>query len=400
NAAAPNIRIDLMNSLNSLAVKHAVTDENGTFKFEQVKVGNYLLSVNFPGHISDPEQYTLAVAPGQSINADFKVEEAVLAGLSLQVKEEMANNEPAPVFYQALTESGRQMSISDPVWDVFPHQAGVIKKSVFYPNNSYLGSARIIVQDRTRTFADTASTELFAPVGPGTSRTFANESGVSVFPGSFAEQQKLKLLTIQLPPFKQNAKSATASGSGYFLKPDDYALGAKIRLEFPRDTTTSSAGLTIGKWDKKNAEWIISESVQTDAGTNNIVADISSLGLYAMLVKSKSLGIDFIKYLPNPFSPEVDTDNDGHSGLSIHLQFSSQFSRMPFVTIKIYNLRGEPVRDLMDRKPYGKDKANIIYWDGLTDDGLRARNGRYIIHTKIEDGKASVDKVGTVVLIR
>ena len=140
--------------------------------------------------------------------------------------------------------------------------------------------------------------------------------------------------------------------------------------------------------------------MQTDAGTNNIVADISSLGLYAMLVKSKSLGIDFIKYLPNPFSPEVDTDNDGHSGLSIHLQFSSQFSRTPFVTMKIYNLRGEPVRELLNRKPYSKDKANIIYWDGLTDDGLWARNGRYIIHTKIEDGKASVEKVGTVVLVR
>ncbi|NIA29959.1 MAG: hypothetical protein GWP06_08630, partial [Actinobacteria bacterium] len=402
NSAAQNIRINLTNSVNPLEVEHAVTDENGTYKFEQVKVGNYLLSVNFPGHISDPEQYTLAVAPGQSLNADFQVEKAVLASLSLQVKEEMANNAPSPVFYQALTETGRQMSISDPVWNVFPHQAGVIKKSVFYPNNSYLGSTKIIVQDRTRTFADTASTELFAPVGPGTNRTFTNESGVlvSVSPGSFAEQQKLKLLTIQLPPFKQNAKSATAFGAGYFLKPDDYALGANIRLEFPHDSTAVFSRLSIGRWDKKNAEWIISESVQTDAGTNNIVADISSLGLYAMLVKSKSLGIDFIKYLPNPFSPEVDTDNDGHSGLSIHLQFSSQFSRTPFVTMKIYNLRGEPVRELLNRKPYSKDKANIIYWDGLTDDGLWARNGRYIIHTKIEDGKASVEKVGTVVLVR
>ncbi len=61
---------------------------------------------------------------------------------------------------------------------------------------------------------------------------------------------------------------------------------------------------------------------------------------------------------------------------------------------------GETVRELVEKGPFVKDTNNIVVWDGLTDDGRLARNGRYIIRTEIEDASGQTENTGTVVLIR
>ena len=189
-------------------------------------------------------------------------------------------------------------------------------------------------------------------------------------------------------------------GEGFLIKPDDYNLENPVEMSIHLASTFTTSRLGIGKWDKENANWIAAENIKLHPIENRISATIHTLGLYALLIQSKPLAIESIKFLPNPFSPDVDTDNDGYPGLSIHLTMSSTFSRTPFVTIKIYNMLGETVRELVEKGPFVKDTNNIVVWDGLTDDGRLARNGRYIIRTEIEDASGQTENTGTVVLIR
>ena len=104
--------------------------------------------------------------------------------------------------------------------------------------------------------------------------------------------------------------------------------------------------------------------------------------------------------IPNPFSPDVDTDFDGFPGLAINFTLTSRDARRPFLTIRVYNMLGDLVRELAVREPYEKDRKVTLRWDGRTDNGLLARNGRYVVHLIVEDAKGKVEEVKTVVLIR
>ncbi len=377
------------------------TNESGLYSLPEVIASDYILTVDKQGYLSEPEQYQITLGPGQALIADFSLEPAVLHRMVLQGEQEAPNNAPTTYYYSALTETGRKMGIAEPEWKVLPGMAGSIRKGVLQPNASFLGEANIIVTEKTSKLSDTLLVEIYAPVTSTTNKVFQNPSGakVTVTAGCFDANQKLKLIEQTLPPLKVNAKNATAYGKGFLLKPDELQLSAPIQLILPLPTK-ASANLTLGNWDKENAEWrFVTQATPSDSG-RSLTASISSLGLYALLAPAQPLGIRQLKFLPNPFSPEVDTDKDGEPGLSIHLTVSSLQARLPLVTIRIYNMVGDLVRELAVKEPITKDNEKILHWDGLTDDRRLARNGRYIVRTEVEDGNGRVENVGTVVLVK
>lgn len=101
---------------------------------------------------------------------------------------------------------------------------------------------------------------------------------------------------------------------------------------------------------------------------------------YGLLGKSAPLGVKNIVLMPNPFSPHIIAVRDGNNqpGLRVDFWPQSDKSDRVLTTIKIYNLRGELVRTLLDHKALPKSNQTL-YWDGKTDDENWARNGRYII---------------------
>jgi len=401
STAVTGARILLRDLTNPGHVDSTKTNESGLYSLPEVIASDYILSVDKQGYLSEPEQYQITIGPGQALSANFALEPAVLHRLVLQGEQEAPNNAPTTYYYSALTETGRKMGIAEPEWKVLPTMAGSIRKGVLQPNASFLGEANIIVTEKTSRLSDTLLVEIYAPVGPSSNRTFQNPSGakIAITAGCFAANQKLKLIEQILPPLKVNAKNAAAQGKGYLLKPDDLQLSTPIQLTLPLPAE-GSASLTIGNWDKENAEWRLVTQVNPSDSGKSLSAPISTLGMYALLAPSQPLGIRRLQYLPNPFSPEVDTDNDGEPGLSIHLTVSSLQARLPLVTIKIYNMVGDLVRELAVKEPITKDNEKILYWDGLTDDRRMARNGRYIVRTEVEDGSGKVEKVGTVVLVK
>jgi flagellar hook assembly protein FlgD len=74
--------------------------------------------------------------------------------------------------------------------------------------------------------------------------------------------------------------------------------------------------------------------------------------------------------------------------------------------MEIYNLRGQLVRKILtdvEQLPgrYGSSNSPLeITWDGLTEDGTMANNGRYILRMNVRDGKNEVEKLEQIILIK
>ncbi len=80
---------------------------------------------------------------------------------------------------------------------------------------------------------------------------------------------------------------------------------------------------------------------------------------------------------PAIFSP----DNDGHQDL---LTVAYRFQQPGFVgTMRVFDIAGREVRRLLDNELLGTGGA--VSWDGLMDDGGKARMGPYIVHFEVFD---------------
>jgi hypothetical protein len=122
------------------------------------------------------------------------------------------------------------------------------------------------------------------------------------------------------------------------------------------------------------------------------------IGEYAVLVKNEPLGIEHLSVLPNPFSPDV-------APVKIGYLLNTQ-DPPASVTIKVFNIRGELVRTILDRDLQnpgvygGSQSLQEITWDGTTDSGLEARNGRYLIQVRAVDNSGDVTELIPVVLVK
>jgi len=99
-----------------------------------------------------------------------------------------------------------------------------------------------------------------------------------------------------------------------------------------------------------------------------------------------------LEITPNPFSPN-------YGPLKISYNVTSDKTVSPQVTIKIYNMVGDFVRTLVNRELQNRGK-NEVEWDGRTEQGKKAFNGRYVIHFKLKDSSGEKEKLKTVVLIK
>lgn len=86
--------------------------------------------------------------------------------------------------------------------------------------------------------------------------------------------------------------------------------------------------------------------------------------------------------------------------MAIHFLVSSKASTRPFLTLKIYNLLGELVRELMVQEPVDKVQEMVVRWDGLTDHHLKARNGRYLLRMILEDTSGKKEYLKKIVLVK
>jgi hypothetical protein len=180
-------------------------------------------------------------------------------------------------------------------------------------------------------------------------------------------------------------------------------------LPIPEEVGTSvienrSQGINVGMWSDNFLEWeILANSDLQTLPYYAVSNTISGDGEYIILITSQPLGIHNLKLLPNPFSPNLVNLNDplsrGLTGQTISFDLTSLDIRRPFVTLKIYNMNGELVRELADQEPMTKGQVAII-WDGKANNGAMARNGRYIVHLQVKDSTGEKEKMKSSVLIK
>jgi flagellar hook assembly protein FlgD len=85
--------------------------------------------------------------------------------------------------------------------------------------------------------------------------------------------------------------------------------------------------------------------------------------------------------------------------VEISYDLSSDDARMPFVTVTVYNLAARTARRVVEHEPQGKGRRSVS-WDGTTDDGDEARNGRYVVEVRAEDATGEVAACATLVLVK
>src|SRR5690606_21372509 len=86
---------------------------------------------------------------------------------------------------------------------------------------------------------------------------------------------------------------------------------------------------------------------------------------------------------PAIFSP----DNDGHQDV---LTITYRFDREGFAgTMIVFDVAGREIRKLMENRLLGTSGA--ISWDGLMDDGRKARIGPYIVMLEAFDLDGNVE---------
>jgi hypothetical protein len=99
-----------------------------------------------------------------------------------------------------------------------------------------------------------------------------------------------------------------------------------------------------------------------------------------------------LSFTPNPFSP----DGDGRDDNTI-IQYSVPL-QVSMLRVRIYDVRGRLIRHLANNEPGGP--TGQVVWNGLDDDGQKARIGMYVVLLEAMDEQGGVIETakGVVVL--
>ncbi len=399
-APVDSVWVQALNLKKGTRVDSFLTAKDGHYHLDSLKADQYLVYALRNGFVSTPNQVTVNLAPGDTVKEDFVLEKAVLASIEISGDLEIPNNVPSRFDFVAKTATGKVMSFQSPVWKLWPKAAGVISQGVVYPDSQYFGEAFLSVADPFSGIADTLAISLFAPVTPSSQVTVQNADGVTlaITSGSVDQPQKIKIQTIALPSVKKSTKRYAALGKGYLLKPSGYHFLKPLKVTLPVPNGFVPERTRIGKWNQGLALWDVLKTRVT--GEKAVTADVETFSLLTVLNPARDLGVEGVKFIPNPFSPLVDSDGDGTAGLAIQFLVTSRDTRRPFVTIEIYSMVGQRVRTLLNHQPENKDQYLSFHWDGLTDNGRMARNGRYLVKIDVSDATGTKTKIKTVVLVK
>ena len=201
-----------------------------------------------------------------------------------------------------------------------------------------------------------------------------------------------------MPGLKKYANEGSQVGFAYRLRPSGVELSQAATVSLPLPPDRGNGTFVVGEWQESDATWRQLETAgQSDS---SLTVSVTHFGLFSVLRLSEPLGIRDVRFTPNPFSPLLDTDGDGHPGVRISFVANSNQARQPFATVTIHNALGQVICKLLDGEPVAKGVPTVLYWDGRTDAGYQARNGRYFVRIQVRDPSGTKQFMGSVVLVK
>lgn len=138
-------------------------------------------------------------------------------------------------------------------------------------------------------------------------------------------------------------------------------------------------------WETFEKKWVPLQG-REDKAQGSVTTSINHFGIYTLMAavpedlkRSERLEIRNLE-----LSPRVFFAPDRHR-LTIAYRLNAPDATPVFVTVDIFDLRGRRVRRLLEEVPRYIG-PNAAQWDGLTDDGVLVRNGRYLLLIRARTG--------------
>ncbi len=374
---------------------------------ETLSAGNYQFKVT--------AQYDGA---SLSQTIDIEIQSTPIDSIVVSRPAKQISNASTHLFgYTAIDSSGNSVVLGNNLeWEVTPNTIGSVdSRGVFTPaSNSIIGSFTVGVYDPESGLTEVSDVvELVARVLPEESYSFTDGNGLTLdlAEGSVEIPSQLSLGQTAPPTTKKfvfaqgTDQSYTVSDKIYVLSFSGSPLMKEALLSLPDDTTmTFNTGLReIAKFNYTTLQWeLLEQTTLTNKRVEEVpsvgTVGISTLGQFAVLAQNEPLGLKYAAVLPSPFSPEI-------APLRIGYWLDSAYPPVK-VNIQIFNMKGELVRTLVEddlQQPgrYGSASSSLeIRWDGTTDAGVMARNGRYVVQIRAKDQSGEVVKLLPVVLIK
>lgn len=390
-----SLEISYPNSSDSLGILLTTLKEGAAVFKVTVQLGSTILDQRFSVNVTE------------GVLKDIKVSSQV---------ERLSNRSTGMQFSLTSTDtSSKQVLLGNNLeWTLDPPEAGTITNSGFYQpaDTNYIGFVRISATDKVSGLSGTTELSVYALVNPNQNYVLTDRKGMvySLKSGAVNFPIELFLAKPQFGPAKkyftpQNSNETYMVSDKLYnfryissigLPGDTLQVASSLELPLDKSLQFTEGSKTIGLYDRGAKYW----NLYTATLENNSVLSNSvyRFGEFAVLTANEPLGLKHVSILPNPFSPEVAPLKIGY--------FLTTNIPPALVSIKVYNLRGELVRTLLDSDiqfpgKYGsRTSLKEISWDGKADDGSTARNGRYIIRLIAKDNSGEKSELIPVVLVK
>jgi hypothetical protein len=276
-------------------------------------------------------------------------------------------------------------------WWISPSCAGEIARGggTVIVADGYFGEMTVGAREPSTGTIGRKESDVFVRLTPsaGVSATDSLGLVLTAGPGAVSEAKSIFVSHELLPDGMRYSEGHVIASDAYHLKPCGmgFNTGHAPTLTLP----IADVSAELVRWDHEYLTW---DLMDTATQGTDLVHDLDELGVYAVRTRSGPLGVSDVRAVPDPFSP-----SDGP--VSILYELTSDSARMPFVTVRIYNMVGQLVREVVSNRPQGKGTAHVE-WDGRTDAGEKARNGRYVVEVQAEDSGGTESALGTVVLVK
>ena len=370
------------------------TDGDGQYRAVRLSTNLYYVSVEKPGHLATPSYQSVNLyGGGDKTGVDFMLEKVSISSLSISGPSSIECGRSVHYSYSAKTANGRQISIS-PKWSADPPAAvdSLGTGGVLLTRPDFTGPLKLYLLDGYSSVSDSVLVHAVATVRPGDPEKHFRDYRGAVFtlPAGCTNQILtfgLKFPT--LPDAKRLMSDYEAAGRLYAFQPAGLSLSKSMLFSLP---LPEGAGpdVVLGKWNANRLAW---DAVQGSQANGSIRAETDLLTQWTVLSPSEPLGIREFQARPNPFSPFLET-------LKLSFVPTSNVSPVVFVSVNVYNINGDPVRQLMTEEGLPKGRKTEIFWNGRTDSGAMALNGRYLIRVEVRDGRSTDRKLVPVVMIK
>lgn len=299
-------------------------------------------------------------------------------------------------------------------WSVWPAAAGQVSATgVFIPDDpGFIGPVTITAHDAVSGASGQVTFPLFARVDGQAAVTLHDGAGFRlVLPqGALPFPGEVSLSPIRTATPKQHARPV-GTQQAYTASDRLYRVTLAADRALPGDSLQSAAHLelpsaavlrffegtrVVGRYDPYDVQWHVLAS--NTSGEALATEAFWQFGEYGVLAAQEALGLTRVAVLPSPFSPDI-------APVKIGYVLTTPASEA-LVSIRIFNMRGERVRTLLERDlqypgRYGSASSNReIVWDGRTDEGTVARNGRYVVQITARDTEGEVSELVPVVLVK